>query len=534
MFSLAVAIGIYSYLIFIFGLLGILYQVNIYILTLFSILVFIVTRSRNNKLFKLNLFLLLKQLNKDKISLYLLILLIIQIFVNLIGALGPELSFDALWYHLTLPKIYLSSHSIYFIPGGLLYYSAMPKLVEMLYVFGLSTGIEEFPKFIHLGFGLLVIGAIYGLSREFMDRKLSLIASLIFYSSLTVGWESITAYIDLGRTFYEVVALWAFIKWIRHKKNIWLYFSGILLGLAIAAKIVSFVSLFIFLLLIGYYLYNSNQKKKEIIKAMISYFVAALIPPLPWLMFSFFNTGNPIYPIGNVLNADYSFFQIQSFFSNFFNIFLFSSDPINPVYILIFPLIITMYKKSNKYFKILTIYFIFAIVFSILLYKIGGNRFALPYTGGFAVLCSLTINLVKDKYIKKILIICVILVTFSSLFYRTLANAKYLPVIFGQISKNEFLSNNLDYGFGDFYDTDLYFKQNITKNDKVLLFGFHNLFYVDFPYIDSSWVKKGDYFNYIAVQNSEIPKRFKNWKMIYQNPKTLIKLYSLEKEKCQY
>lgn len=533
MFFIAIAIGVYSYLVFFLGLTNLLYKENIITLTVFYVF-FLIFFQRKFYLYCQKFLLEVRSLLKDKFSLFLIILLIFQVIVNLLGALGPELSFDALWYHLTLPKLYLINNSIFFIPGSLLYYSAMPKLIEMLYIFGLSTGFEEFPKLIHFSFGLLTIGAIYKLAKEFVDRRLSLIASLIFYSSLTVGWESITAYIDLGRTFYEVIALWAFIKWIKYKKNKWLYLSGILLGFATAVKLVSFVSLIIFLLLIIYYLRNENQDKKKIIKKSVVFFAIVLSLSLPWLIFSYFSSGNPIYPIGSMIKVDRSFFLLQGLFYNFIRMYLLSSDPINPIYLLILPLIIVTYKKSNKYFKIFTIYFIFSTLFSILLYRIGGNRFALPYTGGFAVLCALTMDVIKDKRIKKILIACVILVAFSSIFYRTLANAKFIPYFLSMETKKDFLSKKLNFSFGDFYDTDNYFKLNIKKDDKVLLYGFHNLFYLDFPYIDSSWVKKGEEFNYIAVQNSKLPERFKDWKMVYQNPKTLIKLYSLGKEKCQY
>jgi len=107
------------------------------------------------------------------------------------------------------------------------------------------------------------------------------------------------------------------------------------------------------------------------------------------------------------------------------------------------------------------------------------------------------------------------------------ANTKYLPVIFQKQTKEEFLTNHLNFNFGDFYDTDNYFKTHINNTDRVLLYGFHNLYYVNFPFIDSSYVRKGDGFNYIATQNSKIPERFKFWKLIYSNKKTGVKLYSL-------
>jgi len=53
----------------------------------------------------------------------------------------------------------------------------------------------------------------YKLSRKFFNPVISWIAVVVFYSNLVVGWESITAYIDLTRTFFEILALWGFINW---------------------------------------------------------------------------------------------------------------------------------------------------------------------------------------------------------------------------------------------------------------------------------------------------------------------------------
>jgi hypothetical protein len=126
-------------------------------------------------------------------------------------------------------------------------------------------------------------------------------------------------------------------------------------------------------------------------------------------------------------------------------------------------------------------------------------------------------------------IIIVMLISFG---YRAAANAKYIPFILGHETKNEFLAKHLVFNFGDFADIDWYFAGHIKPSDSVLLYGFHNLFYVDFPFIDNSWVKKGDAFNYIAVQNGSIPERFKHWQLVYRNDKTLVKLYKPPKSEC--
>jgi hypothetical protein len=109
-----------------------------------------------------------------------------------------------------------------------------------------------------------------------------------------------------------------------------------------------------------------------------------------------------------------------------------------------------------------------------------------------------------------------------------------LPVVLGNETKAEFLTKYLNFSFGDFYDTDNYFKNHLTKQDTVLLLGFGKLYYVDFNFIDSTWVKKGDKFNYIAVQNGILPKRFSDWHQIYYNKLTKVKLYTLGGKICVY
>ena len=153
------------------------------------------------------------------------------------------------------------------------------------------------------------------------------------------------------------------------------------------------------------------------------------------------------------------------------------------------------------------------------------GRFIMPYLPAFSILTIILISKIKIKFLYNYLLFLIILISISSIAYRGVANLKYLPVLLGRETKNSFLSKNLNFSFGDFYDTDEYFKNNIKKSDKVLLYGFHNLYYVNFPFVDSSWVREGDKFNYIAVQNSNIPGRFGDWNLIYFNPKTKVQLF---------
>ena len=327
---------------------------------------------------------------------------VLQIGANLVGALGPELGFDALWYHVPIPQTWLSQEKITLL-GGDLYYSGLPKLVDMLYVY-------PKPQLIHFGFGILILVVIYKLARKYLEQKYSLLACLIFYTNLVVGWQSITAYIDLGRTFFEILALYLFAE----KK----YFqTAIILGLAISSKILAIGSLPIFIIL-GL----SNL-----------YFLISLLIVTPWLIFNFVNTGNPISPIFSGYPIDWNFSL---------NI-LRLADPINPLYVMVLPLLL-MIKKIPR---ILFVYCSLGFVVWFLTPHTGGGRFLLPYLPAWSVLAAIVIQVTSDKVTRSFLVGVAIVLAVISIGYRGIANAKYLPYLVGIQTKQEFLDKYLYYRF---------------------------------------------------------------------------------------
>lgn len=550
MFSLALLIGVYSYIIFTLGILGLIYKPIVFLVSTVYLLTCVYyfrtslanfsnfVKHKKKFLVKINRKNLISALTKDKFAYLLLFLLSLQAFVNLIGVFAPEISFDALWYHLTLPKIYILQHTIIHIPGNLLYYSDMPKLTEMLYTSAMILTNEYFAKFISFLFGILTIAAIYGLSRKYFSKSLSLLSSVIFYSCLVVGWESITAYVDLTRTFFEIMAFWGFINWTEKNGKKWIIISGVMLGFAATVKLVAYGSLIVFLILFMYESYLKNSKFSVFIKNFTLFFLFSLLIPVPWFIFSFLNTGNPLYPYftNAVVDSGKTFvFPNASFIlKDLYAFFLNLNDPISPVYLIVTPLVIVNFKKYSKWAKKFLIYVFTAIAIWYIALENRGGRFILPYLPVFSILSVYAIKQLAGKYLYTVLVLVIILISVISIAYRGVANAKFAPFILGRETKSDFLNKHLNFSFGDFYDTDNYFKNNIKPTDRILLFGFHNLYYVNFPFIDSSWVKKGDKFNFIAVQNSKLPEKFNDWQEIYYNPVTGVKLYSLKGKQWAY
>lgn len=523
MVELAILIGIFSYLVFAAGLLSNLSYLSYLGIGFSGIILFLAAKRKIWE--KAGGF--LGEVKKDKICLFIFGLIFIQAIVNLVGALGPELGFDALWYHLTIPKIYLGQGRIFFIPGSLFYYSAMPKLVEMLYLGSLSffsSGILA--KLISFSFGIFSAVALYNLARRYLPQRESLLTVLIFYTTLIVGWQSITAYVDLGRTFFEILALDLFLKWWgsdqeKKESKTFLIESAIMLGLAVSTKLLAFSSLPIFLILIFF-------KSKKILPT-IYYLLATVIVPLPWFVFSFIHTGNPVFPLfSGVLDQNHAFTSLNLFrlFGDSFMLFYRSADPISPIFLIFFPVVLlgTVKGKLVSWIKVVAFYSFFALVFWYFIPRTGGSRFILPYLPAFSLLLVAVISN-EEKFFKRILLAFAISVAVINIGYRALANKKFLPVIFGRESRNEFLSRYLNFKDGDFLDLNNDLRRILKKDDLVLIDGFHNLFYVDFPFVHSSFVKSDLPVEYILTQDNSFPKGAFPGNPIYHNQITGARLF---------
>jgi hypothetical protein len=109
-FSVAVGLGFYSLLILSFSLLGILYKEAVFftLILLSLILVKDIIRTLQGFAAEIKkLYLTLRTLPGWPLLSPLLCLISLVIMMNFIGAIAPEVQYDSLNYHLTVPRIYL-------------------------------------------------------------------------------------------------------------------------------------------------------------------------------------------------------------------------------------------------------------------------------------------------------------------------------------------------------------------------------------------------------------------------------------------
>ena len=449
----------------------------------------------------------------------LVVILGLCLVINLVGARLPETAFDSLWYHLTLTKLYLTNGSIFHVPGGLLYYSEMPRLIETMNIPLLRYLNIYGVHMASFAFGLGSVWILYLLSRKILDRTSMLLSLVIFYVTPLVSWLSASAYVDLQRTFFEVLAFYYLIN----KRYLLL---GIALGLAVSTKTLSLGSLGIFLVLC--------LARRVSLKDVFKIYLSAFSVSLPWFVSAYLNTGYMFYPIGSgILDQTHNVgVNISNFFFDYWRLFIVSNDPISPIYVIFLPLLILTlrtFKSENE--KTVLVYFFVSYLFWYVTPHTGGGRFILPYLPIWALLVGLVYSKISNSNLKLYLLVLIVLVSIINLGYRSLAVGRYWKYLVGWETESEYLCQNLPFKTGVYYDCDGFMAKNIRANDLVLVTGVHNLYYINFPYVHESWYR-GERFNYVLTQGVNISPWIQTSllgksKLVYQNKLTDVRLWKL-------
>ena len=212
----------------------------------------------------------------------------------LLGALLPEIEYDALWYHLTFPRRYLEAGWLLDLPCE--HMSPTPQQVEMLYTYGLLLGDARGAKLIHLGFGLLSAVWAAVLAWRWLGARWAMLATALFLTAPTVLWEMTTAYNELPLAFAATGAVALLLEWLRTGQRRLLFFAGVLLGVGLAGKHLAFF--FLAPLAIGVLLSAGRRRGAAAGVAESALFVvAALAVALPWYIRAWTMTGNPLFPM---------------------------------------------------------------------------------------------------------------------------------------------------------------------------------------------------------------------------------------------
>lgn len=410
--------------------------------------------------------------------------IILLALLNFLLVFTPEMGFDALWYHLTLPKLWLLKHRWYF-PGGLLYYSVMPRLAETLYIplihFTGTIGPKLLQYLAGLGTGLLIWKILADQKQAVLWR---LVGVSLFYCTWLVSWQSGSAYIDLIRTFLETTALFYLLRGSWKK-------GGLFLGLAIGTKWLALGSLVIYALVFGTPL-----------------IFPALLVSLPWFYLAYFYTGNPVYPLfsGVITN---SFVGFGSIFRHLIMAPYYLTKPfddfLSPLIGLLFILALLALRSEKKSLRRISLVAVLGSCLSLILDP-PSSRFLLPFLPSLVVSSVSFVSALNKVWYRQVFVFLVCLSGFFILSLRVMAMSKYLPLFTGQVSSTDFLDSFADRLPETFLDGD-HFVRDLPQDSRILVDKLHNLYYFPRDFDHTSWVVDRNGYDFL-VTIGEDPKKF--------------------------
>lgn len=210
----------------------------------------------------------------------------------LLHSLTPPSDYDGLMYHLLGPKLFLEAGRIHPSPDN--GYINGPFAIEMLFTLGLAFHDDVFPKLVHFCYGLLFVGGTYVVARRWLSDRGSWLAVAVLLGVPTIPVWASFAYIDLGWSAFEFLALAAVVIWRNERDSRWLVLSGSMMGFALGSK---YLGLFGAAILAPLVLLSAKDvDTRTRLRHALKFLLPAAVIAAPWYLKNAFWFANPVYP----------------------------------------------------------------------------------------------------------------------------------------------------------------------------------------------------------------------------------------------
>lgn len=213
---------------------------------------------------------------------------------GVVAALAPEKEWDALWYHLNLPRLWLEAGQ----PVDVVeeYVSLYPMTWELVFGAGLVLGGATAAKLLHFACLPLLAATVWLAARRYVGHASAAAAVAFVVTTPTLLWESATAYVDLALAFHVAVACYALARYAERDELAWGALAALQFGGAAATKHVGVIVTILALVVYVAMTVRSGRRFAAATQRALLIGVAAALVPLPWYVRSWIASGNPVFP----------------------------------------------------------------------------------------------------------------------------------------------------------------------------------------------------------------------------------------------
>jgi len=431
-------------------------------------------------------------------------LLIVLALASLIPALAPPAmsDWDSLAYHLAVPKLYVQHGGIYHI--GIMSHSNFPMLMEMLYLPAVAMDLPEAARVLNWMFGILLVASVWLMTRRYFGRDAGRTAALGIAGMPIVLFLATTAYIDLAAALYTVIAVYLLMKHLQMGERGYLIGCAIACGFAASTKMTGLAT--IPLILIWLLVDRRITARRFEWKLGLMFAGIALAICAPWYVKTYIYTGSPVYPFfhgllgGREWTAEMAALYARSqavfgmghdlpaFLMLPWNLAMYSErfydTPglfVGPIFLIAVPILLLAKYRSRETIGLLGFFLAYLAVWFALSQQ---SRYLIP---GFAVLAVLMSGLLYQgerlAAARRAVFFAFVVTAGLGLFTLWPAILASAPVVFGQETRDEYLSRSLDV-----YRADQYMNAYLPSNARVALMGDTRGYYLDRAY---TWADGG-------------------------------------------
>lgn len=257
------------------------------------------------------------------VSLLVAVILVLNAYIALLGAVEPEVQFDARYYHLAEALRYALHGRIFdLVAQTRVLQFGWPQYQEVVYagvivMFGLPAA--KILSWFNL---ILAVIAIFAFCSTFIrSRFAGLLASAIFVGTPIVAWSSATAGNDLSLAPFTLLSIFAFFRWKAQPLSWrWAAVAGTLAGFAFGIKMFGILNIITLLVMItAECLRTRGDKRAVALSGVLPFLIASFVVALPSLIRSEIVTHDPVFPVlGAIFHAKYLTPSIERALANIY------------------------------------------------------------------------------------------------------------------------------------------------------------------------------------------------------------------------
>ncbi len=212
-------------------------------------------------------------------------------FCALMIALAPSIAFDPVAVHLPSVQFYAQAHAV--IPVTGIDYSYYPQGFEMLWALAYVLAGQPGAQMMSALFFPLFLMIVARLARECgLDQGGAVIAIGCTATLPFLHWSGSVMKNDLALAFFELLALYSFVRWLRDRNFIWIPAAAFFLAQAFSIKHVALFGALPLALLFGYAILQQPKRAR----AAAAVLVVLLLFGTYWTARAYLLTGNPAAP----------------------------------------------------------------------------------------------------------------------------------------------------------------------------------------------------------------------------------------------